>query len=259
MQAASPRPRLRPVANTDGLARIVARHVLAHARAAVAARGRFSLVLTGGSTPKGLYQRLAADGVLRARFPWPQTAVYWGDERHVPPTHPDSNYRMAHEALLAHVPIAASSVHRIRAEAADAADAAASYEEEVRAARAADPDGLFDLVLLGMGADGHIASLFPGSPLLHDAPTLVAAPWVPALETHRLTLTPPALLGARAISLLVTGESKAEAVRDVLEGPLDVVRRPAQCLRGATARVTWFIDAAAAGLLSPRASPRSQR
>jgi 6-phosphogluconolactonase len=250
MPVPSPRPRVRRVASVETLARVAARHVRAHARLAVAARGRFSLVLTGGSTPRPLYERLAA-ATAPAAMPWSHTSVFWGDERHVPPTHPDSNYRMAHASLLAHVPIAASRIHRMRGELLDPADAAAAYEGEVRAALDADPDGRFDLVLLGMGDDGHIASLFPGSPLLHGAPGWVAAPWVPALEAYRLTLTPRTLLGARAIAVLVTGKAKAETVREVIEGPLDDQRLPAQCLRAAAGQVTWFLDAGAARLLSP--------
>jgi 6-phosphogluconolactonase len=167
--------------------------------------------------------------------------LWWGDERHVPPDHPDSNYGMAARALLDRVPVPPAQVHRMRGERPDAADAAREYAPLL-------PD-TFDLMLLGLGPDAHIASIFPNSPLLaaHEEPaSLVAAVWAPHLETWRITLTPRALLAARVILMLVAGAAKARAVQAALEAPLDVARYPAQLLRRADPRLEWFLDAEAA-------------
>ncbi len=229
------------------LAQAVAAHVAATCTAAVEARGRATLVLAGGATPRATYHVLAGDG-FRAQVPWSHTDVFWGDERHVPPAHPDSNFRMADEALLRQVPLDPGRVHRVRGEWPEPAEAAARYEEEIRAAcgLGAGEAPVFDLVLLGMGPDGHVASLFPGSPALGEPARLVVAPWVPHLGAHRITMTWRALLSARAIAVLVAGASKAAVLREAIEGPADAARLPAHALRDATGAVTWFADADAA-------------
>ena len=251
-----PHHRLLVEASPAALARTVAAHVAATCRAAVAARRRARLVLAGGATPRATYERLAGDG-LRAQVPWPHIDVFWGDERHVPPTHPDSNYRMADEALLRHVPLDPARVHRMCGEWPDPADAAARYEQEIHTAcglRAGETPA-FDLVLLGMGPDGHVASLFPGSPALEEATRLVVAPWVPHLGAHRITMTWPALLGARAIAVLVAGAAKAAVLRAALLDPADVPKLPAHALRNAAGAVTWFADADAAPWHRHQAAP----
>jgi 6-phosphogluconolactonase len=222
------------------LAAAAAERVAALVGSAIASRGRASLCLSGGQTPRRLYELLADPShSFRSTIDWTRVHVFWGDERQVPPDHAESNFGMAHRALLAHVPIPAGQIHRIRGELADAAETANEYENIL--------SGRLDVALLGLGADGHIASIFPGSPLLTDDWLYrVAAVRVEHQHAWRITLTPSALLDARAIEVLVSGADKAAAVRAALDGPDDVRRWPAQLLRAAGDRVEWFIDAAAA-------------
>lgn len=212
----------------------------------LAMRGRALVCFAGGRTPRRLYERLA-DARLpwRARIEWTGVHAFWGDERHVPRDHSESNFGMAHRSLLAHVPIPANQVHPMRGELPDAAVAAREYEHVLPVT--------FDIMLLGLGVDAHTASVFPGSPLLetagrHGVPVRnrVAAVWVAHLNAWRITLTPPTLLDARAILMLASGDEKAKAVHAALDAQMDVVRWPAQFLRAAGARVEWIIDAAAA-------------
>lgn len=207
---------------------------------AVAARGTAVICLTGGRTPERLYQALADEREpWRARIDWTRVHVFWGDERHVPPDHPDSNFGMAYRTLLSRVPIPPPQIHRIEGELADAREAARKYEAEVR-------NRTFDVELVGVGDDAHIASIFPESPLIDERSVLVAAAWVAHLKAWRITLTPPALLDARAMLAMVSGPQKADAVRAALTLPEDMTRYPAQLLRSAGDRVEWIIDRAAA-------------
>jgi 6-phosphogluconolactonase len=215
--------------------------------------------LTGGNTPKRLYALLGDPSASwRSRIEWPAVHVFWGDERHVPPDHADSNYGMARAALLQHVPIPETQIHRMRGELRDARDAAGEYEQRLQAgfARAGRSDLRFDVMLLGLGEDAHIASIFPGSELLppraaERAPTenrdepRVAAVWASHLNAWRITLTPAALLDADAILMMVAGARKGDAVRQALHAPRDVTRYPAHLLREAGERVEWVIDGAA--------------
>jgi 6-phosphogluconolactonase len=243
--------RLTIVSDADALAVRAAERVTRHIEGAVAEHGGAVVALTGGRTPQQLYGLLAADAhPWRARIDWSRVHLLWGDERHVPPEHPDSNFGMANRALIEHVPIPASQVHRMRGELADAGDAARQYEQVLRGAFAAAGrvDRTFDLMLLGLGEDAHIASIFPESPLLEpdaEPGARAAAVWAPSLRAWRLTLTPAALLDARAIVVAAAGEAKAAAVRAALELPEDVARYPAQILRSAGDRVEWIIDIAA--------------
>ncbi len=216
---------------------------------AVAGRGRFSVALSGGSTPRGLYALLAGEP-YRSQVPWSQVHVFWGDERHVPPDHPDSNYRLARQTLLDRVPIPPGNVHRIPAERPDPQAAAAEYERTLRTFFGPGWPR-FDLILLGLGADGHTASLFPGTAVLHETERLVAAPYVDGLSAHRLTLTPPVLNHAANVLFLVAGEGKAATLHAVLEGPYRPERFPSQLVRPAEGRLVWIVDRAAAGLLRP--------
>lgn len=216
---------------------------------AFAERGRFAVALSGGNTPRGLYERLALPDGPGARIPWRATHVLWGDERCVPPDHPDSNYRLATDALLAHVAIPESQIHRMHGETADTAAAAAEYEQRMRGVLRSGDDGWpeFDLALLGMGADGHTASLFPGSEVIRDVGgRWVASTRVQKLNASRLTLTPSVLTHARNLLLLVAGRDKAEALSRALRGGDDLDATPAQLVRGARGRVVWLIDAEAA-------------
>jgi 6-phosphogluconolactonase len=178
--------------------------------------------------------------------------LFFGDERHVPPDHADSNYRMVKEALLAHAPIPDANVHRIRTEMPDAADAAADYEQTIRNAFQIRPGEWprFDLVLLGMGPDGHTASLFPDTPVLHERSRMAAAVWVVSMQTWRVTLTPPVLNRARAVLFLVSGAEKASTLHAVLEGPPEPDRLPAQLIAPSDGLVHWFVDTAASAQLS---------
>jgi 6-phosphogluconolactonase len=237
------------LSDRETLAAAAAERVTVLTGDAVASRGRTNLCLSGGHTPRRLYELLADPSrPWRARNAWAQVHVCWGDERPVPPDHAESNFGMAYRALLAHVPIPSNQVHRIRGELIDLREAAREYDAIVRAH---EP---FDILLLGLGEDAHIASIFPGSPLVRaanperfalDDPRVTAA-WVKPADTWRITLTPPALLEARTILVLVSGAEKASAVYAALNGPADVAQWPAQLLRAAGARVEWFTDAAAA-------------
>ena len=220
-----------------------AQEILKAALQAVSERGRFTWALSGGSTPRDLYRRLASDP-FRARMPWEAIHFFWGDERHVPPDHPESNFRMAREAMLDAVPVPAGNIHRIHAEEADAERAAAAYEDELRSFFGPAPR--FDLVLLGLGKDGHTASLFPGGMAVHERERLVVAVLASRV---RITLTPPVLNHARRRVFLVSGADKAQALQAVIEGEREPERYPAQIVEG---NRLWMVDRAAARLLARR-------
>ena len=247
--------RFRVCSSQDELARTAARLFVGCAQDAVKLRGRFFVSLAGGSTPKALYRLLAEDGAVREAVPWPDVHVFWGDERHVPPTHDDSNFRMAYEALVGRVRIPPRQIHRIEAEEPDAKHVALVYEQTLRTAfdLAEREWPSFDLVLLGMGEDGHTASLFPGSTAVHEQTRMVVAPFVEKFGLYRITLTPPVFMHARTTAVLVAGAGKARTLRDVLEGPLVLDQYPIQCLRTSAGGVTWLVDAEAASALSPGA------
>lgn len=225
---------------------------------AVSSSDRFTVALAGGSTPKALYALLATDP-FRLQIPWPAVHLFWGDERCVSPDHPDSNYRMAREAFLAKIPIPAENVHRMPAEDEDHDRAAAEYERALRTFFGV-PGGempRFDLVLLGMGEDGHTASLFPGTDVLRETERLVAANYVEKVGMYRLTLTTPVINHAANVVFLVSGESKASVLREVLEGEYQPQRLPSQLVRPGKGHLLFIIDHAAAKELAwlPRASP----
>ena len=238
-------PQLRVLESRDAVARTAAQWVHDRAWAAANARGRFTLALSGGTTPRALYQQMAAG----PRLPWDRTVFCFGDERNVPPDDPESNARMAREALTGQPFVNQSSVHRIRGEL-PAAEAAADYEQTLRKlfpGTTSFPS--FDLVLLGLGPDGHTASLFPHSPALDERAAWVAANWVEKFRTHRITLTFPVLNAAAEVLFLATGDDKAWALRKVLRGSAPVAEIPARGVAPASGRVTFLVDrAAAAGL-----------
>jgi 6-phosphogluconolactonase len=233
--------------STETLARVAAERVVAAASAAIAARGRFLIALAGGSTPKALYQLLATPE-FAARIDWPRVHAYWGDERCRPPEHPESNYRMIREALLDHVPIPAAQVHRMRGED-DPVQAAAAYEADLRAVF---PDGhpRFDLVLLGMGTNGHTASLFPHLTAVRERARWVVAEFVPEVAMWRITLTPVAINAAAEVLFLVAGADKAAMLARVLEGPRAVDELPSQVVAPEGGTLTWLLDVAAAASLT---------
>jgi 6-phosphogluconolactonase len=216
------------------------------------AGGLFNVVLSGGKTPEAVYSLLASAALFRSKVDWPRVQFFWGDERHVPPDHPDSNYRMVRAALLDRVPIDPSRVWRIKGEYPDASQAAAEYERDLGRAFAHREGQLprFDLVLLGMGADGHTASLFPGTAALRERQRLAVANRVEALDTERITLTVTVLNNTSQVLFLVHGADKAGALKEVLEGPDDPERLPAQLIQPVNGRLRWLVDPAASHLLS---------
>ena len=230
-------------ADPAGAVRLAAAEVARRAHGAIAARGRFVVALSGGATPRALHALLASPaGPFAAGLDWSRFHVLFGDERCVPPDHPDSNYRMARVTLLDRVPIPAGQVHRLRGEDPDPVRAAASYAGELRALFAGGPPRL-DLVLLGTGADGHVASLFPGSSALDEGARWVTAPWVERLRARRLTFTFPLLRAASAVLLLATGRDKAGPAAALLGGPGPL---PVQRIRPASGDLTVVLDAGAA-------------
>lgn len=245
-------PEVRVLASAAAVARAAANELRRRARRAVAERGRFAVALSGGSTPRLLFRELAT--AAPGEIPWHQVDLFWSDERTVPPDHPDSNYRMAHEELISRVDVPAANVHRLRGEDPDPARAAADYEADVRRFFDLKEGQLprFDLVFLGMGADGHTASLFPGSEVLTQQQHLVAAPWVDTLKSRRLTLTARAINHASCVVFLVAGEDKAATLRRVLEGPPRPPELPSQGIEPSDGELLWLVDTAAARLLPPR-------
>jgi 6-phosphogluconolactonase len=224
------------------LARAAAEHFVTLAAEAIAAHGRFAVALAGGSTPRATYALLATEE-FAARVDWSRVHVFWGDERCVPPDHPDSNYRMVREALLDKIPIPTENVHRIRGELSPD-QAALAYHEKLEAVLGAN--GRFDLILLGMGADGHTASLFPGTAALHEQVRWVVAHYVDKLGMWRVTLTPVAINAAAHVTFIVSGAGKAERLRDALLGPYQPDVLPAQIVRPTDGHLLWLVDEAAA-------------
>ena len=210
----------------------------------------FSVALAGGSTPKALYSLLAAEP-LRSQVPWNKLNLFFGDERHVPPDHNDSNFRMATEALLSKAPIAPEQVHRILAENPDVAQAAAQYEQVLRSEfhLSSGQRPSFDLVLLGMGNEGHTLSLFPGTKALHDNGRLVMPNWIGKLYTDRITMTAPVVNNAALVLFMITGADKAPALKAVLEGPHEPEQLPSQLIAPENGKLLWLVDPAAGSML----------
>ena len=237
----------------EGLHDDAAERIRQAAGSATEVRGRFLLVLTGGSTVRPIYERLAD---ARDRIDWTAVDVFWTDERCVPPDDPESNYGLARDALLDRVPIPCERIHRMPGEEPDRDRAAMLHERRIRRALSlpAGEAPRFDFVLLGLGADAHVASLFPGHPLIGATDRLVGAVSVerfpvPAPVLDRLTLTPPALNGAREAVFVVSGEAKAQAVRSALAATRDPVRVPAHVIDPPAGTVTWLLDRAAAAAI----------
>jgi 6-phosphogluconolactonase len=216
-------------------------------RLAIGAQGRFSVALSGGSTPKNLYSLLASN---YSDFPWNRTFLFFGDERHVPPTDPESNYRMVNEALLSKISIPAANVFRVKAENPDATAAAADYEAQIRSFFELKPTEFphFDLILLGLGPDGHTASLFPDSEGLKDKSHLVIANWVEKFKTYRISFTFPVLNHAAESLVLASGPDKADIVQQVLEGNT-TPPFPVQQVHPKDGTLLWMLDEPAASKL----------
>jgi 6-phosphogluconolactonase len=235
----------------EALAEAAARRVVALAQAAVAGCGRFTVALSGGSTPRALYSRLARPP-LSESVDWANVHVFWGDERMVPPDDVESSYRMARETLLAHVPIPAANIYPVPTVGGTPEAAASAYEETLAAVIGADLPH-FDLILLGIGPDGHTASLFPGhpEPVRPSDALVVAVHNAPKPPPARVSFTLRLINAAANVLFVVAGADKAAALHEVLRGPIDVARLPAQGVRPSQGALAWLVDAAAAESLNP--------
>lgn len=235
------------------LARRAVQYFVEMACEAVEAQGRARIAISGGSTPKATFKLLADPcQPWRQRMPWEMLDLYWVDERCVPPDHAESNYRMTRETLLDHVPLKPAQIHRMEGEL-EPALAAANYESELRSSFGLINGGSprFDLVSLGLGDDGHTASLFPHTMALHETSRLVAANRVPQKDTSRITLTWPVINYARSVFFLIAGQDKAAVLKEVLTGPVDTERLPSQLIWPSSGILTLILDKAAASLLPP--------
>jgi 6-phosphogluconolactonase len=243
---------VRILKDAASIARRTADEFIKTANAAVAERGVFTVALAGGSTPKALYALLAEDPAMRAQVPWDKIRFFFGDERHVPPDHKDSNYNMAREAMFSKAPIKPEQVLRIKGEEPDTEKAALEYEHALRAYFQLKDGQLprFDLILLGMGDEGHTLSLFPGTKALHSGNRLVVRNWVGKLYTERVTLTAAVANQARQVIFAVTKADKALALKAVLEGPYEPEQLPSQLIQPESGRLLWLVDQDAGSKLS---------
>ena len=218
----------------------------------MAERGTFTVALAGGSTPKTLYGLLVGDATLREQIPWDKTYFFFGDERHVGPEDAESNFRMASESLLSRAPIQQSQVKRIKGELANTEQAAREYEDALRSHFELKAGELprFDLLLLGMGNEGHTLSLFPGTKALHAEGRLAVRNWVGKLYSERITLTAHTANNARSVIFMVTGADKSLALKGVLEGPYEPEQLPAQLIQPTSGKLIWLVDPAAGAMLS---------
>ncbi len=228
------------------LAERVADRFIDEARVAIGTRGTFYVALAGGSTPKGAYELLARDP-RRTEVDWENVRFFFGDERCVPPSDDASNYKMAKLAMFDPLKIDATHIFRMPGEA-DPQRAAAEYAEVLRTQLGERPR--FDLIMLGMGPDGHTASLFPGSAPPADAPELVVAPFVPKLKAHRITLTPRVINAAKAVIIAAAGPTKTDVLERVLRGPYDPITYPVQLVAPVDGTLTWYVDRTAAAKLA---------
>jgi 6-phosphogluconolactonase len=236
-------PRVLIFDDAVGVARAAANRFIELAAKATRERGRFAVALSGGSTPKRAFELLASAD-YSPQVDWSKVHIFFGDERTVPPDDAESNYRMANEALLSRVSLLPENIHRING-VGDAVANARLYEDELRIFFNDAAWPRFDLVLLGMGDDGHTASLFPDTEVLSEQAAWVSALWVEKVNAFRITLTAPAINHAAHVIFLVTGESKAERLSEILSGELDPERLPSQLIKPSDGSLEWFIDKAA--------------
>jgi 6-phosphogluconolactonase len=246
------RDEIQIVTDSDALSRIAADIIVRQSTGTLKKKNFFAIALSGGSTPKTLYTLLSTNSSYRSLMQWDKIHFFWTDERHVPPDHKNSNYHMAKELMLSQVPVPNENIHRIKAENSKAANAAEQYEQEIRSVFNLKTDQLpqFDCILLGMGTDGHTASLFPVTTALNEQKRLVVANWIEKFQAHRLTMTIPVLINAEFIIFLVSGEEKAEMLKRVLEGERNVTPLPAQLIQPKQGKLLWIVDKAAASRLS---------
>jgi len=235
----------------DTLSHAAAQHIVQIANESIVTHGRFTLALSGGSTPKTLYGLLGSEP-HRSQIDWAQVEVFWSDERCVPPESEESNFHMAQEVLLNRVPLSPTQIHRMPADLPDRDAASRDYSLEIQKVFGTNRVPSFDLLQLGMGPEGHTASLFPHQPSLHEQERLVMPVTVPKPPPPRLTFTPPLLNAASHVLFLVTGADKADAIQAVLEGPYQPDEYPAQIVRPTKGEVTWMLDTSAAEKLRQR-------
>ncbi len=237
-------------ADRDALNLEAANRFVELADAAIAERGRFMVALSGGSTPKALFELLASD-VWRDRVDWDHVHLFWGDERGVPKDHADSNYGMTNGALLSKIAIPESNIHRVRTEDGTPDEVAGIYAGELRAAFGLGADGVprFDLIHLGLGDDGHTASMFPGTTAMHETERLAVAVWVEKFQQHRITMTPVVLNNAAEVQFLVAGASKVDVLPQVISGPYEPDRLPSQTVKPSSGQLRWILDREAAAKL----------
>ncbi len=240
-------PQVRIFASPEHLFRAAAESFCRIGSQAIRDRGRFAVALSGGSTPRGLHEELVRNFAIQ--LPWQNVYFFWSDERHVPPTDPESNYRVANETLLSKLSIPADHIFRVPAEMPDAGEAAHAYEQTLHNffRPAAESLPRFDLILLGMGPDGHTASLFPGTSALEEKQHWVVANWVEKFSTFRITFTYPVLNHAASVMFLVSGADKAAMVGRALKDPASNL--PCQAVKPVDGELTWFLDQAAAAKL----------
>jgi len=243
---------IRILADGAAIAKRAAQEFVQAAASAVREKGSFNVALAGGSTPKALYSLLVNDPTLRSQVPWDKMHLFFGDERHVLPDHPDSNFRMATEAMIAKSPMKPEQVTRIKGEYPDADRAALEYEKALREYFKLKNGEYprFDLVLVGMGNEGHTLSLFPGTKALHADGRIAVRNWVGKLYADRITLTAPAASNAARVIFMATGADKAPALKAVLEGPFEPEQLPAQLLEPKNGKLLWLVDTTAGSMLS---------
>lgn len=256
MQAA---PTVQAYATKDELARAAAQEFVKLANEAVHAKGSLTVALSGGSTPREMHRKLA--GEFASAVPWNKIFFFWGDERHVPPDHSDSNYRMAWETLLSKVPVPPENIFRVHSEDPDARATAVAYEQTLSAAFGLQDRDLprFDLILLGMGPDGHTASLFPGTAAVRDQSSLVVANWVPKFNTWRITFTLHVLNNAANVLFLVDGKEKAPALASVFDPTSPPEQFPAKMVHPRNGNLIWMVGNDAAGGLPGKLGTRADQ
>jgi 6-phosphogluconolactonase len=247
MSATESTPNILVFDDAEHVAQGAARRFVELAGQSIAERAGFSVALSGGSTPKRIYELLASDE-YRDQVDWQNVHIFFGDERTVPPDHHESNFRMANEAMLSHLPVQETNVHRLNG-VGDAAANASDYESEMREYFGDADWPRLDLVMLGMGDDGHTASLFPETTALDEQTAWVVANWVEKFNTWRITLTAPAINAARNVIFLITGAGKAERLHEVIKGERDTARLPSQLIAPREGRLEWFVDRAASAKL----------
>jgi 6-phosphogluconolactonase len=246
------RVEIQVVKDLEAISRTAAKMIIHQATGMKSGSNPFTLALSGGSTPRRLHKRLSHETFAAGELSWDKIHFFWGDERHVPPDDPQSNFRMAQETLFASAPVPVQNIHRVHAEEPDAVIAAEKYERDLNSFFNLKTGQMprLDCVLLGIGADGHTASLFPATTALKEKKRLVVANWVEKFQHHRITMTVPVLNHAAQVIFLVSGQEKAEVLKEILEGNYRPDLLPAQLIRPVHGKLLWLVDEAAGSCLS---------